>query len=47
LKWGLDANVVVDRTDVYGRVPLHYASLHGRIGILDALLSGTRCNSPS
>ncbi|KAK7229115.1 hypothetical protein V2G26_001285 [Clonostachys chloroleuca] len=39
LKWGLDANVVVDRTDVYGRVPLHYASLHGRIGILDALLS--------
>ncbi|KAH9239780.1 hypothetical protein K456DRAFT_978604 [Colletotrichum gloeosporioides 23] len=25
------------RTDVYGRVPLHYASMHGRLDMLDAL----------
>lgn len=40
LQWGLDANVPVDRTDVYGRVPLHYASLHGRLEMLEALLNG-------
>jgi CDK inhibitor PHO81 len=38
LEWGLGAGVTVDRTDVYGRVPLHYASLHGRIGMLEMLL---------
>ena len=40
LEWGLADNVSVDRTDVYGRVPLHYASLHGRITMLDTLLAG-------
>lgn len=40
LEWGLAANVTVDRTDVYGRVPLHYASLHGRLDMLEALLDG-------
>lgn len=40
LEWGLAAGVAVDRTDVYGRVPLHYASLHGRIDMLEALLNG-------
>ena len=40
LEWGLAEKVAVDRTDVYGRVPLHYASLHGRIDMLEALLDG-------
>ncbi|KAJ4007084.1 phosphate system positive regulatory protein pho81 [Fusarium irregulare] len=40
LEWGLSVNVVVDRTDVYGRVPLHYASLHGRLEMLKFLLNG-------
>lgn len=40
LEWGLAEGVAVDRTDVYGRVPLHYASLHGRLAMLEALLSG-------
>ncbi|KAK7948949.1 ankyrin repeat protein nuc-2 [Apiospora aurea] len=35
---GLSGNVAVNRTDVYGRVPLHYASMHGRLDMLDALL---------
>ncbi|KAI1328624.1 hypothetical protein F5Y16DRAFT_152726 [Xylariaceae sp. FL0255] len=35
---GLSARVEVNRTDVYGRVPLHYASMHGRIDMLKALL---------
>ncbi|KAK2594860.1 phosphate system positive regulatory protein pho81 [Conoideocrella luteorostrata] len=39
LEWGLQAGVSVDRTDVYGRVPLHYASLHGRLDMLEALLN--------
>ncbi len=40
LEWGLKAGVAVDRTDVYGRVPLHYASLHGRLTMLEVLLNG-------
>ncbi|KAH7320904.1 hypothetical protein B0I35DRAFT_202210 [Stachybotrys elegans] len=40
LEWALNAGVAVDRTDVYGRVPLHYASLHGRLEMLNALLNG-------
>ncbi|KAJ6439513.1 alpha-glucosidase [Purpureocillium lavendulum] len=39
LNWGLAAGVAVDRTDVYGRVPLHYASLHGRLQMLEVLLN--------
>ncbi|CAK7275055.1 phosphate system positive regulatory protein pho81 [Sporothrix epigloea] len=38
LKHGLHKEVSVIRTDVYGRVPLHYASMHGRLDMLDALL---------
>ncbi|GJD02000.1 ankyrin repeat protein nuc-2 [Colletotrichum higginsianum] len=40
LEYGLAKGVAVDRTDVYGRVPLHYASMHGRLDMLDALTSG-------
>ncbi|KAL5345882.1 phosphate system positive regulatory protein pho81 [Pseudogymnoascus australis] len=38
LEVGLRKNVAVDRTDVYGRVPLHYASMHGRLDMMEALL---------
>ena len=40
LKYALSRGVHVSRTDVYGRVPLHYASMHGRLDMLDDLLSG-------
>jgi CDK inhibitor PHO81 len=40
LNAGLSGGVAVNRTDVYGRVPLHYASMHGRLDMLDALLRG-------
>jgi CDK inhibitor PHO81 len=40
LEYGLSKGVAVDRTDVYGRVPLHYASMHGRLDMIDTLLSG-------
>ena len=40
LNCGLSRGVAVTRTDVYGRVPLHYASMHGRLDMLDDLLSG-------
>ncbi|OAA67238.1 cyclin dependent kinase inhibitor [Niveomyces insectorum RCEF 264] len=39
LEFGLSRGVSVVRTDVYGRVPLHYASMHGRLDMLDALLA--------
>ncbi|KAK4189980.1 hypothetical protein QBC35DRAFT_117541 [Podospora australis] len=39
LEYGLSKGVAVDRTDVYGRVPLHYATLHGRLDMIDSLLS--------
>jgi len=42
LEWGLAEGVAVDRTDVYGRVPLHYASLHGRLAFLEALLEANQ-----
>jgi CDK inhibitor PHO81 len=32
--------VAVNRTDVYGRVPLHYACMHGRLDTVEALLNG-------
>lgn len=38
---GLSTGVEVSRIDVYGRVPLHYASMHGRLEMLEALLRGT------
>lgn len=46
LEWGLSVNVAVDRTDVYGRVPLHYASLHGRLEMLKFLLDGMLNTGP-
>ncbi|KAK3304257.1 uncharacterized protein B0T15DRAFT_234177 [Chaetomium strumarium] len=39
LEYGLSKGVAVDRTDVYGRIPLHYASMHGRLDMIDTLLS--------
>ncbi|KAL1879113.1 hypothetical protein VTK73DRAFT_7337 [Phialemonium thermophilum] len=39
LNYGLSKGVDIARTDVYGRVPLHYASMHGRLDMLDTLLS--------
>ncbi|CAN8103556.1 unnamed protein product [Discula destructiva] len=39
LNLGLSKGVAVNRTDVYGRVPLHYASMHGRLDMIDALLA--------
>ncbi|KAK8107139.1 uncharacterized protein PG998_009152 [Apiospora kogelbergensis] len=41
---GLSGNVAVGRTDVYGRVPLHYASMHGRLDMLNALLQSDPTN---
>ncbi|KAK3314966.1 SPX domain-containing protein [Apodospora peruviana] len=41
LDFGLSKGVSVERTDVYGRTPLHYASMHGRLNMLDALLSAS------
>jgi CDK inhibitor PHO81 len=38
LRTGLANNVSVSRTDVYGRVPLHYACTHGRLDMMKALL---------
>lgn len=38
---GLSKGVAASRTDVYGRVPLHYACMHGRLDMMEALLSGT------
>lgn len=37
---GLSKEVAVNRTDVYGRVPLHYACMHGRLDMMEALLNG-------
>ncbi len=37
---GLANKVAVNRTDVYGRVPLHYACMHGRLDMMEALLDG-------
>ncbi|KAK3344013.1 ankyrin repeat protein nuc-2, partial [Lasiosphaeria hispida] len=39
LQYGLSKGVAVDRTDVYGRTSLHYASVHGRLDMIEALLS--------
>ncbi|KAL3422460.1 Ankyrin repeat protein nuc-2 [Phlyctema vagabunda] len=36
---GLSKGVSVSRTDVYGRVPLHYACMHGRLDMMEALLN--------
>ncbi|PGH07951.1 hypothetical protein AJ80_07932 [Polytolypa hystricis UAMH7299] len=38
LKAGLQRGVDVSRSDVYGRIPLHYACMHGRVEMVRALL---------
>lgn len=38
LNIGLRNGVEVSRTDVYGRVPLHYACMHGRLDMASAVL---------
>lgn len=37
---GISKGVIVSRTDVYGRVPLHYACMHGRLDMMEELLNG-------
>ncbi|KAI9804027.1 MAG: phosphate system positive regulatory protein pho81 [Piccolia ochrophora] len=39
LRTGLAANVDATRGDVYGRIPLHYACMHGRVEMVDALIN--------
>lgn len=39
LEVGLRMKVALNRTDVYGRVPLHYAAMHGRLDMMEALLN--------
>lgn len=43
LQTGLAKGVAVSRTDVYGRTPLHYACMHGRLDMMEALLKGKPC----
>ncbi|KAL3473750.1 hypothetical protein BJX99DRAFT_191191 [Aspergillus californicus] len=37
-KAGLAAGIPVSRSDVYGRIPLHYACIHGRVDMVKLLL---------
>lgn len=36
---GLSGGVDISRPDVYGRLPLHYACMHGRVDMVEALLA--------
>jgi len=38
IRLGLSSNVDVHVTDVYGRIPLHYASMHGYVELVQALI---------
>ena len=38
LEIGLSRGVDVARADVYGRIPLHYACMHGKVAMIGALL---------
>jgi CDK inhibitor PHO81 len=38
LQFGLEGNVDVHATDVYGRIPLHYASMHGHVELVQRLI---------
>ncbi|KAL5366412.1 ankyrin repeat protein nuc-2 [Aspergillus floccosus] len=38
-KAGLAAGVDISRSDVYGRIPLHYACMHGRVEMVRELLA--------
>lgn len=42
LEVGLSNRVAVNRTDVYGRVPLHYACMHGRLDMMEVLLNANQ-----
>lgn len=46
LQVGLQRNVLPSRTDVYGRVPLHYACMHGRLDMVESLLTGKHAENP-
>ncbi|KAI4665675.1 uncharacterized protein J4E92_001907 [Alternaria infectoria] len=39
LKLGLSSNVDVHATDVYGRIPLHYACMHGYVELVQELIN--------
>jgi CDK inhibitor PHO81 len=39
LAMGLSAGVSVKRLDIYGRIPLHYAAIHGRVEIVQELIA--------
>lgn len=39
LKLGLSSNVNVHSTDVYGRIPLHYACMYGHVALVEELIS--------
>jgi CDK inhibitor PHO81 len=39
LRIGLSANVDVKALDVYGRIPLHYACMHGHVDLVQELLN--------
>ncbi|KAF2745635.1 hypothetical protein M011DRAFT_469297 [Sporormia fimetaria CBS 119925] len=38
LKLGLEGNVDAHTADVFGRVPLHYACMHGHVGLAEELI---------
>ncbi|KZM25074.1 aspartic-type endopeptidase [Ascochyta rabiei] len=38
VRLGLSSNIDVHATDVYGRIPLHYASMHGYVELVQALI---------
>ncbi|KAI9771256.1 MAG: phosphate system positive regulatory protein pho81 [Geoglossum simile] len=39
LQVGLSKNVDLARADVYGRIPLHYACMHGRVDMIQTLVA--------
>ncbi|KAH0565830.1 hypothetical protein GP486_000778 [Trichoglossum hirsutum] len=39
LQIGLERNVDLARADVYGRIPLHYACMHGRVDMIQTLVT--------
>ena len=41
LELGLQKGVSAERVDVYGRIPLHYACIHGQVEMVDILLAQT------
>ncbi|EOD50102.1 putative ankyrin repeat protein nuc-2 protein [Neofusicoccum parvum UCRNP2] len=39
LKIGLEGNADVKASDVYGRIPIHYACMHGHVGMIQDLVT--------